>query len=385
MTPTSMLGGPRGAKSATRTGVQTALGPSTAALTAIVLAGGYRSTERALAGLLPRPLMPVALVPLVGHVLRWLQAADITRLHVCTNGYARAIDACLAGAIAGPARLSYVEDPTPRGPAGCARDAALASDGEIFVVVDGSVVPAVDLDAVLTHHVGSGAAMTAVVHEEAGGRIGSGPRVAPAGIYVFSRRALEAVASSGFQDIKEHLIPALRRRHERVSALVAREISPRVIDAETYLAVNHWAIEQIPTRPGRFAANDAVVVGQVAAHPSASVHPRAQIIGPAVLGPGVAVGPYATVVGPVSLGANTVIGARAVVSRSVVWDHCAIGEGAFVDHALLANDVRVERGTIVEREVRQVGPRRRGLNWRDLVKPRAVAAPQRPVVDPALP
>lgn len=380
-----MLGGLRGADSATRAGVRTALGPSTATLTAIVLAGGYRSTERAFAGLLPRPLMPVALVPLVGHVLRWLQAADITRFHVCTNGYARAIDARLAGALAEPARLSYVEDPTPRGPAGCARDAALQTDGEIFVVVDGSMIPAVDLDAVLAHHLDADAAMTAVVHEETGGRAGSGPRIAPAGIYMFGRRALEAVSSAGFQDIKEHLIPALRRRHERVSAFVATDISPRVIDAETYLAVNHWAIEQIPTRPARFAAADSVVVGQVAAHPSASVHPRAQIIGPAVLGPGVAVGPYATLVGPVSLGANTVVGPRSVVSRSVVWDNCTIGENAFVDHALVASDVKVERGTIVEREVKQVTPRWRGPNWRDLIKPRAVAAPQRPVVDPALP
>src|SRR5204862_956512 len=193
---------------------------------------------------------------------------------------------------------------TPRGPAGRARDAAMETDGEIFVVVDGSLIPAVDLEAVLADHVGSGAAMTAVVHEQPGGYAASGRRIAPAGIYMFSRCAFEAVAAAGFQDIKEHLIPALRRRHQRVSAFVANEISPRVIDAETYLAVNHWAIEQIPVRPGRFAAADAVVVGQVAAHPSASVHPRAQIIGPAVLGPGVAVGPYATIVGPVSLGAN---------------------------------------------------------------------------------
>jgi mannose-1-phosphate guanylyltransferase len=349
-----------------------------------VLAGGYRSTERALAGLLPRPLMPVALVPLVGHVLRWLQAADITRLHVCTNGYARAIDACLTGTIAEPARLSYVEDATPRGPAGCARDAALRTDGEIFMVVDGSVIPAVDLEAVLVDHLASGAAMTAVVHEEAGGRA-AGPRIAPAGIYVFSRRALEAVAPTGFQDIKEHLIPALHRRHERVSAFVAGDISPRVIDAETYLAVNHWAIEQIPTRPGRFAAADTVVVGQVAAHPSASLHPRAQIIGPAVFGPGVTVGPLATIVGPVSLGANTVIGARSVVSRSAVWDNCTVGEGAFIDHALLAHNVKVARGTILEGEVKQVTPRWRGPSWRGLRKVRAAAAPQRPVVDPALP
>jgi mannose-1-phosphate guanylyltransferase len=385
MTPTSMLGSRLGADSATRTGVRTAPGPSTATLTAIVLAGGYRSTERAFAGLLPRPLMPVALVPLVGHVLRWLQASGITRLHVCTNGYARAIDARLAGAIAEPARLSYVEDPTPRGPAGCARDAALQTDGEIFVVVDGSVIPSVDLQAVLAHHFEAQAAMTAVVHEEAAGRAGSGPRIAPAGIYMFSRPALEAVSSAGFQDIKEHLIPTLRRRHNRVSAFLAPDISPRVIDAETYLAVNHWAIERIPSRPDRFAATDSVVVGQVAAHPSASVHPRAQIIGPAVLGPGVAVGPYATLVGPVSLGANTVVGARSVVSRSVIWDNCTIGENAFVDHALVASDVKLERGTIVEREVKQVTPRWRGPNWRGLLKPRAVGAPQRPVVDPALP
>jgi mannose-1-phosphate guanylyltransferase len=238
---------------------------------------------------------------------------------------------------------------------------------------------------VLDQHAASGAAVTAVVHEQPMSPTSRVPVVTPAGVYVFSRRAFDSVAAAGFQDIKEHLIPALRRRHERVCAFKARDISPRVINAETYLAVNHWAIEQIPMNPARFAAPDVVLAGNVALHPSASVHPRAQIIGPAVLGPGVAVGAYATVVGPASIGAGTIVGPRAVVSRSVVWHECVIGEGAFVDHALVASGVTVAPGSSVEREVKQLAHRRGGFNWRDLLKPRAVTPPHRHVADPALP
>jgi len=43
-------------------------------------------------------------------------------------------------------------------------------------------------------------------------------QVLPAGVYVFERRALEHVASTGFQDIKENLIPRLHRAGERAGA-----------------------------------------------------------------------------------------------------------------------------------------------------------------------
>ena len=72
-------------------------------------------------------------------------------------------------------RLDYYEDVMPRGPAGCLRDAALRSDADIFVVVDGTVVTQVDLEAVLQAHAGMEADLTVVV-SRTGRRSGGGGR-----------------------------------------------------------------------------------------------------------------------------------------------------------------------------------------------------------------
>jgi NDP-sugar pyrophosphorylase family protein len=362
---------------ATRNPVSTIVG--------IVLAGSYRSTDSGFTGLLPRPLVPIAQTPLIAYVLRWLQASDVERVKVCTNGHAQMIGRHLTPVITMSLAVEYIEDSTPRGPAGCARDAALSSEAETFVVVDATVIPVLDLQSVLDAHARSGAAVTTVVHQQPMCRTTGAPVVTPAGIYVFSRRAFDAVSHAGFQDIKEHLIPTLRRRHDRVAAYVAPDISPRVINAETYLAVNHWMIEQIPGNPVLFEDLDTVITGDVVSHTSAAVHPGATIIGPVVFGSGVSVGAGATVIGPSSIGAGTHIGERAIVSRSVIWNDCSIGHDSFVDQAVIANAVRIRPSSVVEREVRCPVETRRRVTWPFGLKLRTLASPDRRIVDPALP
>ena len=327
-------------------------------LSAIVLAGTYQPADGTFSGLLPRPLLPIAQVPVVEYVLRWLRDAPMTRATICANGGSRAISACLHTSARLPMDLDFVHDEMPRGPAGSARDAALATTADTFIVVDATVIPDLDVAALATAHATSGAAVTVVVHYAATGRK-TGHRVAtPAGIYVFSRRAFEAVSPSGFQDIKEHLLPALRRRHERVVAYPAPRMCPRVLNAETYLAVNHWMIERMPANLGMFEHWGAfTTAGNLVAHSNADIHPTAKIVGPAILGAGVMVGAHATIVGPTSIGPDTRIGNGALVCRSVLWNGCSVGERAFVDQSVVASGVALRAGAIVEREVRVDRPK----------------------------
>lgn len=319
----------------------------------IVLAGTYRSTDRAFAGSLPRPLLPVAQIPVVAYVLRWLRDGGVTRATICSNSGSRAIGGCVGGGSDLRMQIEYLEDPTPRGPAGCARDAALAHSADTFVVADATVIPDLDLADLLEAHRTSKAAVTAVVHHAARGCGYDGRIVAPAGLYVFARRALEAVPAFGFQDIKDHLLPLLQRRRERVAAYRSPQFCPRVLNAETYLAVNHWMIERIPALPGAFEPwQPATRSGEIIAHPSADVHPTARIVGPALVGPGVSIGARALVVGPTSLGADTRVADGAVVCRSVIWSGANVAEGAFVDGSVVGSGVTVAAGAALHGEIR---------------------------------
>ena len=361
--------------------------PAASTAVAVVLAGSYLAADRSFSGSLPRPLLPVAQIPIIGYVLRWLRDAGIGRAVICSNHGSRAIRTCLGDAAGLSMDLDYTEDATPRGPAGCARDAALNYGAETFIVADATVIPDFDLASLLDAHRESGAAVTAVVHYASRGAAGASRVATPAGIYAFSRRAFDIVSERGFQDIKEHLLPALRNRRERIAAFTSPQFCPRVLDAETYLAVNHWVIERLPLNPslverwGPFS-----VSGEVAMHATASVHRAARIVGPAVLGANVVVGADALIVGPTSLGPGTRVGEQALVCRSVLWEGCQVGASSFVDASIVGDGIVVDPGTMLHGEVRMNRQRASAPRWRLVpAMPRLQPAPATSMADLAIP
>jgi len=296
----------------------------------IILAGAYPRGSGALEGLAPRPLLPVAQLPLITYALRWMATGGLGSTTICANSAARAIRTRLSDLAVG-LELDYLEDWTPRGAAGCLRDAGTRTDARTFVVADGTTVPVVDIGALLDAHVAQASLLTVVVGADAAGRL------RPSGVYVFDRRAFSFIPEDGFQDIKEKLLPRLYEAEEDVATFPASRLAPRVFNAETYLALNHWALERAPHR----ASLDFRAVGQASVHGSATVAPTARLLGPILLGPRVRVGEGATLIGPVCIGADTIVARNAVVSRSVVWGGCVVSTGAFVDRSMLADQVVV--------------------------------------------
>jgi mannose-1-phosphate guanylyltransferase len=356
--------------------VSASLAPSVsfARVHGIVLAGAYPTPQCPLDRLSPRPLLPVAYQPLVSYGLRWMRDGGVAAATVCANSAARAIRGCLGDGSALGMSLVHQEDWTPRGPAGCVRDAAVVTDAGTFVVVDGTSVPLASFTALLDFHRVSEAAVTVVVGP--GRHVGAEEGKAglrPTGVYVFDRRILEHIPEEGFQDIKERLLPRLYEAGERVLTFAAERECPRVINPATYLALDGWAVERAASSASsvfpEFRVWDEALI-----HEGAVVHPSARLLGPVLLGPGTVVGAHATIVGPASFVAGATIGEGSVVSRSVLWRRCAIGVGAFVDRCLLTDGASVDAHKSLVSSVR-VGhptrgrshtdgrPRRRILPW----------------------
>lgn len=316
----------RAAAAPTRTASEARTAEVRSDIHGIVLAGVYPDARSPLDRLLPRPLLPVMQQPLIAHVLGWLGGEGVARSMICTNQASRTVRAGLEGAALGM-QLGYVEDGSPRGPAGCVRDAGLLTDASTFIVADATSIPLADVGTLLATHRAMGAAVTVCVTEDALGRL------RPCDIYVFDRRAFAHIPADGFQDIKERLLPALHNAGERVALSVTRTAAPRVVNARSYLALDQWALARAATQgfvpPGFRRTGDALV------HESATVHPEARLLGPVMVGPEVSIERGAIVVGPTDIGSRTRVGEGAVVSRTVVWRDSNIGRQAFVDRSLL--------------------------------------------------
>lgn len=329
----------------------------------IVVAGAYPAGS-VLDALMPRALLPVAQQPLITYALRWMQGAGLAHATICANSAARSIRTRL-DASDFAISIDYLEDWNPRGAAGCVRDAGERSGAGTFVVADGTALPVADLAELVQAHRAAAAVLTVVVGADATGRL------CPTGLYVFDRRALAYIPSDGHQDIKERLIPRLYAAHEPVATHVIRTVAPRVVNTDTYLALDAWAVERASLDPG--FARGYRVCGAAVVHECARVDPGAQLLGPVLIGPGAAVAAGAMLVGPVSLGVRTSVGRGAVVSRSVVWSDCTIGDEALVDRCMLADGARIEArrtlfAAVRTAERRALGQGRlRGAFWDPLV------------------
>ncbi len=314
----------------------------------IVLAGTHPWTSSAFDRLMPRPLLPVAHRPLISYALSWFDDGGVQTAAVCANRETRVLESRLHRDAPDGMEISYHQDRMPRGPAGAVRDAAAASDADLFVVTDGTSIPTVDLAAVLKAHRDSAAAITVVVHSECG-RAGAGTVQVPTGIYVISRAALESVPASGFCDIKEGWIPQLHRSGARVSAYPVTNAGPRVLDAWSYLALNEWVVEHLGINHS--APDGYVKHGQSMIHQDAIVADDAVLVGPVLVGPDARILSGAVVVGPTSIGREASIGEGVLVSRSAVWRRCEVDEAAVIDRCILADDTIVPAGTQAFRQV----------------------------------
>jgi NDP-sugar pyrophosphorylase family protein len=323
--------------------------------TGIVLVGTHPWTNTTFERLPPRPLLPVAHRPLISYALSWLRDGGLRSAVVCANRETQALETRLYRHVPSGLKVSYQEDAMPRGAAGAVRDAADASDADIFVVADGTAIPNVDMTELLAAHQAWSAAVTVVSYAEPA-RNGKPGLQVPTGIYVFNRKALAKIPERGFYDIKETLIPQLYRDKERVCAYTVDHPSPRVLDASSYRAVNEWMIEHLIAT--RTVPEGYILSGTCLIHRDAIVARDATFVGPVLVGPGARIESGAVIAGPTSIGRDAHIGAGVLLSRSAVWRRCVLHEQVVADRCILADDTVVTPGTQAFREIRMTPARR---------------------------
>jgi mannose-1-phosphate guanylyltransferase/phosphomannomutase len=137
--------------------------------TALLMAGG-RGERMAPFSRLPKPLVPVAGVPLLVRNLTALLRYGLTDLHVAIPAGADLLrgfltDHCSPFVRRHGARLSLIVEPLPLGTLGAA--AELCGRCDALLVVNADNLTSLDLSVLLRHHLGPpAAAMTLAVHTQ---------------------------------------------------------------------------------------------------------------------------------------------------------------------------------------------------------------------------
>ncbi len=326
---------------------------------ALLLVGGKGTRLRPLTERLPKPLVPVALTPIIWRSIEALRREGVDRITLGTS-----VDAASAyEGLIGEGRRRGVEielsvEDRPLGSGGAIAKATADWPGPFFVV-NGDVVTDADLSTFAGYHRSVGADLSlllwrapdpwrfGVVVQAASGRIvefvekperGEAPSDwVNAGVWLFERPLLGREEGEVFSRVEEGLFPAMAKgagrifgyRHEGYWLDVGTIDAYRQANADALKGIGPWPRGENDVSRGGVELGAAVVDGV------------------ARVGSGTRFGPGVSLLGSNVIGAGCAIGRGSVLEDCVVWDGVQVGAGVearqciFADGVVVADDARL--------------------------------------------
>src|SRR3954468_5232204 len=337
---------------------------------AVILAGGEGTRLRPLTSNQPKPMMPIANVPMMEHLVKLLARHGFDDIVVTVAFMANHIRTYFGDGSELGVRMRYATEEAPLGTAGSVRN-AMAELDETFLVISGDVLTDVDLGAIVEQHNERGAFATIalkrvenpvdfgiVITTEDGqierflekptwGQVFSD--TINTGIYVLDPGVFEFIPEGEVVDFSSDVFPAVLDRGLSLLGTVVDGYWEDVGTLESYRTAHEQLLDgQVRIEPPGFQMKEGVWVGE-----GVDVSPDAFIEGPVLVGDNSRVEAGAVLAPYTVLGADVVVKADAHLERTVVHDHCYIGQSARLRGAVIgrANDIRdharIEEGVVI--------------------------------------
>lgn len=328
---------------------------------AVIMAGGEGTRLRPLTSNCPKPMLPVANLPMMEHIVNLLREHGINEIVVTVAYLANQIRTYFGDGSEFGVKIVYATEEQPLGTAGSVRNAAEHLD-ERFLVISGDVLTDIDLGKIIAFHDEKQALATIglvavenplefgiVITNEDGsidrflekptwGQVFSD--TINTGIFVLEPEIFDYIPEGRSVDFSSEVFPQVLADAKPLYGAVAEGYWEDVGTLEAYVSAHKDVMDgrvQV-TVPG-FALNRGVWLGE-----GAEVHPDATIDGFAVIGEncrieaGARIGDYSV------LGRNVRVRGGADVERSVVYENTYLGEGVTLRGAVVGRSGDLRRG-----------------------------------------
>ena len=312
---------------------------------AVILVGGKGTRLRPLTLSAPKPMLPIAGVPFLTHLLSRIRAAGIEHVVLGTSYRAEVFSQYFGDGSALGLSIDYVVETEPLGTGGAIRNVAPMLHGGTALVLNGDILSGVDLRELLAKHDETAADVTLYLTKVADPRAfgcvpteGDGRVTAflekqanpvtdqiNAGAYVFSRDTLESIPAGRPVSVERETFPALLAGGARVYG---------------HLDSSYW--RDLGT-PDDFVAGSADLVRGIA--PSSALPGP---VGRRLVLAGAVVDDQASVSGGATIGAGARVEAGAVVDGAVLFDGAVVRAGAVVRRSIIGRDAVIGPGTTVQ-------------------------------------
>ena len=313
---------------------------------AILLVGGEGTRLRPLTAHTPKPMLPVAGVPITVHQILRARDAGVTRIVLGTAYRAEVFSEQLGDGSALGVEIAYAHEEQPLGTGGAIRNAAAhlrSADDDPVLILNGDVLSGVDMAALVAGHVAEDAAVTlhltrvddprryGLVPTDGEGRVLEfleKPETVEqivtdqinAGCYVFRRDVIDSIAPDRVVSVEREVFPVLLKS----GALVRG-----VVDESYWLDLG---------TPLAFVQGSCDLVRGLAPSPAVANTGEALVLD------GADVATSADVRGGSTIGANVVVSAGSVVDGSVVFDDAIVGEASEIRGSIIGRGARIGEG-----------------------------------------
>ncbi len=340
---------------------------------AVVMAGGEGSRLRPLTIRRPKPMVPIAGKPVMGHILDLLKRHGITEVVVTVQYLASNIEDYFGNGSQLGMHITYSREDTPLGTAGSVKNAedSLISTGpggenEPFLVISGDALTDYDLTDLIRYHQEKKSMATlllahvhnpleygVIITNEDGhiaqflekpswGEVFSD--TINTGIYVLDPQIFSYFEKNKSFDFSQELFPMMLRKGDPIYGYVApKGYWCDVGNLSEYMRANadvllgHVEVE-IPAKN---------IGNNVWCEEGVEIAEEAQLYGPLYLGHDCKVRPGAILHGPSVIGHYTIIDERAQVDRSIVWNNSYIGERAELRGALVGTATSIKSKAVM--------------------------------------
>lgn len=312
----------------------------------MILAAGFGTRFRPITWSVPKPMIPVCNLPLIGWATDSMITSGIGEIVVNLHHLPEPIERWLSEFTRGRAEIRYSYEDRILGTGGGVRKVrSFFEDDETFVLMNGDTIQfppfgdlvaaqrnAGSLAALLLRHPPGGESFTRVWYADGlidhFGNDGNGEPLMFAGAHAMSNRIFERLPDRDFSGLTEDVyIPVLQTKEEILAGVVHDGIWFDVGTPERYMEATAGLLS-------------AMLRGELAVAQQCELQQDGTLVHETAQAGGVA--------SKSVIGAGSSIHSSASLSKAVVWNDCIVPAGCRVKASILSHGVHLPEGAEVE-------------------------------------
>jgi mannose-1-phosphate guanylyltransferase len=332
---------------------------------AVILVGGEGTRLRPLTCNTTKAMVPILNMPFLEYLIRYLKEHSIRDIILAMSYLPDRIQGYFGNSAELGTHLTYLTEEKPLGTAGAVKNAEAFLD-EPFFVLNGDVLTAIDLTAMMRQHQKAkpkvSVALTPVENPTIYGLVETGAEgvvkrfvekpswqqvttnMISAGIYILEPEVLSYIPPSTPFSFERHVFPQLLEKGEPLLSYPSNTYWIDIGSPEKYIKVHHDLLSGKAPSLSHFwgNVNEDVQIGS-----NSTIHPSAEIEGPVLIGESCVIAKGAKVKGPAVLGPRCQVAEEAFIEGAILWHDSKVGKKAVLRNCVVASHSYIQEGSEV--------------------------------------